>query len=114
MNIAPARGYVIRSHTAAFPVCAEKIFLKTIIGETDELQMHMFAASRVSRWPLKENRITRYLWKKDFDSEEEYEKTKEYYQSIGYRIVTLAYNPDCGDMSVFFRQLVKNHVNNQT
>ena len=76
--------------------------------------MDMFAASRVSRWPVIENKITRYLWKKDFDSEEEYEIAKEYYQSIGYRIVTFAYNPDCDDMSVFFRQLVKNHINSQT
>lgn len=61
---------------------------------------------------MKGSRLTRYLWRNDFDSEEEYENTKQYYRNLGYRVVSFACNSGCGDMSVFFRQLVKHHTDN--
>ena len=59
---------------------------------------------------MKGNRFTRYLWRQEFASEEEYESAKQYFRGLGYRVVTFSFAPGGGDMTVFFRQFIKNHI----
>lgn len=56
------------------------------------------------------NKPTYYLWKADFQTEEEFIHTKEKYTDLGFRVVTYIDGNSSRDIHGGIRALIKNHL----
>lgn len=54
---------------------------------------------------------TCYLWKKDFQTEEEFENVKNTYWNSGFRVVTFCDGPAGKNIHGGIREIIKNHCN---
>ena len=52
---------------------------------------------------------TYYLWRNDFSSQEEFEKSKEQYRKCGFRIVTYLDGQEDKNIHDGLKALIKNH-----
>ena len=52
---------------------------------------------------------TYYLWKNNFSSQEEYEKTKEKYRNLGFRVVTYLDGKNDNNIHDGLKAVIKHH-----
>jgi len=53
---------------------------------------------------------TYYLWKNDFQTEEEFEKAKENFWNLGFRVVTFCDGQNNHNIHEGIRAVIQNHV----
>lgn len=58
------------------------------------------------------NKPTYYLWKNDFSSQEEYEKAKEKYRNLGFRVVSYLDGQNDKNIHDGLKAVIKNHISN--
>ena len=56
------------------------------------------------------NRPAYYLWKTDFATQEEFEKTKDRLQGVGYRVVTYIDGDAGKDIHEGLKAVIRNHM----
>lgn len=56
------------------------------------------------------NKPTYYLWKNDFSSQEEYEKAKEKYRNLGFRVVSYLDGRNDKNIHDGLKAVIKNHI----
>jgi len=55
------------------------------------------------------NKPTYYLWKNNFSTQEDFEKAKETYKNLGFRVVTYLDTANNNDILVGLKEIIKNH-----
>lgn len=54
-------------------------------------------------------KLTYYLWRSDFSSQQDFEAEREKYSGIGFRVVTFLDGPTDADINIGIKALIKNH-----
>ena len=83
-------------------------FLHLVCRSDDRVQKHTLFNNVERRRILK--KITYYLWRNSFSSQEAYEKAKARLSDMGFRVVTFTDGPDSRPLWEAVRAVIENHM----